>query len=529
MHRGWGIKGKVRELLTPYLGEDFVLEFPPSKELGDLSTPLPLVVAQREKRDPIKIAEELKGRFDDACFEAVTISRPGYLNFQLKRDFLLEELMAYHQLQFGLPPRAGRVLIEFVSVNPTGPINVVNGRAAVLGDILVRTFNFVGFQAESEFYINDAGRQAELLAQSILARVDELKGKPLKIPEDGYSGEYLKPIAEKFLKSGEDIDVELARRFGVAEMVKIQKETLARFNVHFDHWISEKALYDEGRIDQIIEALSPHTFEEDGALWFKANGFGDEKPRVLRTSDGRYTYIVPDLAYHLFKFERGFDLLIDIWGPDHHGYIPKIKAGLQALGVAAERLEVLIAQQVNLKSKDGRIAMSKRAGRFVTLDELLDEIPVDVVRFFFLMRSPSQPLDFDLDLAREHSEKNPVYYVQYGHARISSIIKHARNKGFSDWSSADLSLLDKSEERDLIIEVLKFPDVVLGVVDKLEPQKLVYYLIGLATVFHYFYERHRVVSSDSGVTKARLYLVETVGKIIRKGLELLGVNAPEEM
>ncbi|RKX71145.1 arginine--tRNA ligase, partial [candidate division WOR-3 bacterium] len=453
----------------------------------------------------------------------------GYLNFKLKSDFIYRELRSYYQSNFGTKPKSGRVLIEFVSVNPTGPINIVNGRAAALGDVLKRTFNFVGYQAESEYYINDAGRQAELLGLSILARVDQLEGKEFKIPEDGYPGEYLIPVAQKYWELYRKRDLTTARDFGVTEMVKMQKATLSRFNVIFDHWISERFFYREGRVAEVVERLKPYLFEKDGAIWFRADKFGDEKPRVLKTSDGRYTYLVPDLAYHLYKFERGYDLIINIWGPDHHGYISKIKAGLKALGAEVKKLTILIVQQVNLKSRDGKVAMSKRGGKFITLDALLDDIPLDAIRFFFLMRSPSQPLDFDLDLAKERSQKNPVYYVQYAHARICSILRFAKQEGHYGWDDADLGLLNKPEERDLMIELLKFPDIILAVVNKLEPQKLVYYLIDLATTFHHFYERHRVVSEDRAMSRARLYLVDTLRKVISKGLDLLGVSAPQEM
>ncbi|HIE05440.1 MAG TPA: arginine--tRNA ligase [bacterium (Candidatus Stahlbacteria)] len=525
----WGLKGKVREKLRPIIGCEFGLEFPDAQKFGDLSTPFPLSQAKKKKRNPMEIAEQLKSRIQLPLFREVTATPPGYLNFRLSREYLYEQLVCYHKLDFGSKPRSGRVLIEFVSANPTGPINIVSGRAAALGDVLKRTFNFVGFDAHSEFYINDAGHQTDLFARSLLARVDQLTGKELNIPEDGYPGEYLIPIAEQYRRKYNETDLEKVKGFGISEILKQQKRTLSRFDVHFDHWVNESKMYEEKRVDQVIESLRPYLFEEDGALWFRAVDFGDEKSRVFRTKDDRYTYLVPDLAYHQFKFERGYDLLIDIWGPDHHGHIPKIRAGLKALGAEENRLLILIAQQVNLLSKSKKVAMSKRGGAFVTLDQLLDEIPRDVVRFFFLMRSPSQPLDFDIDLAKERSEKNPVYYVQYAHARICSILKFATGKGIDDWSNAKLSLLSQAEELNLIFEILKFPDIILAVVDKLEPQKLVYYLMGLATTFHKFYERHRVVGEDRTLSCARVFLVDVLRKIIGQGLSLLGVEAPEKM
>jgi arginyl-tRNA synthetase len=422
------------------------------------------------------------------------------------------------------------ILIEYVSANPTGPINVVSARAAAVGDSLVRLLNRVGFKAHAEYYINDAGRQTDLLAESVRQRIIEMEGGSAQIPEDGYHGDYVKEVAKgamaKDIKDHSEI-----KAYSIAYFVDEHKRVMSDFGVRFDTWTRESDVYKDSYVTEVLKTLSEKdlTYIEDGATFFKASAFGDDKDRIIVTSDNRNTYLLPDIAYHVQKIERKYQHLVDIWGPDHHGRIKGIKGGIQALGYPADILKILIVQEVKLKKGGKSFTMSKRAGTFETLGGLLDKIPKDVVRFFFLMRSSSQHLDFDLDLALKQSEENPVYYVQYAHARIRSIIKFATESGIRNFERADLSRITEKEELDLVKNILKFPEVLEDAARNLEPYVIAYYMIDLAHDFHFFYQKHRVVSDDAELTRARLYLIDKAATVIKNGLDLLGVSCPEKM
>ncbi|HID56692.1 TPA: arginine--tRNA ligase, partial [Candidatus Poribacteria bacterium] len=421
------------------------LERPRDERFGDLACAVALELASRIKTQPRKVAEEIVSHMDtaDGLIESAEIAGPGFINIRLSKTWLQDLLrqIASQRENFGRWDlgRGEKIQVEFVSTNPTGPLNVVNGRAASVGDSLVNILQAVGYEVTREFYINDAGGQAYRLARSIEARYQQLMGNDVPFPEDGYRGEYVTELAESLIqergdelaKMDERKRLELFREIGCARMIEWQKRDLERFRVFFDVWSSEKAIRDSGKPEMILERLREkgYLYEKEGAVWFRSTDFGDDKDRVLIKSDGEYTYVVPDIAYHYNKFERGFDKVIDIWGPDHYGYIARLKAAVQALGIDPERLQIMIVQMVRLIRAGQSVKMSKRRGEFITLADLLDELAetvderfaVDVARFFFVMRSHSTHLDFDMDLAISQANDNPVFYIQYAHARICSI------------------------------------------------------------------------------------------------------------
>lgn len=508
------------------------MEYPAHEKNGDYALTSAFALSKTEKRKAMELASEIAQNISAPIFEKVEVAPPGFVNLFLAPGFLKDRLKTTEADKVQrLDKKRGKILIEFVSSNPTGPVNVVSARAAAIGDTLVRIFNFLDDDAKSEFYVCDTGAQIETLGSSILARIKESRGGPLELPKDGYPGEYLVPIAADFIKEGLPEDSATIGRYGVDRIVAQQRKTLEKFGVTFDRWYYEHEVYEKHLEERVIDKLKAKglTFEQDGALWFKATQFGDSRDRVIQTRDRRHTYLLPDLGYHWDKFDRGFDRLLDLLGPDHQGHVPSLKGGVKALGLPAERLEVLIVQQVNLIKGERLLTMSKRGGVFVTLDDLMEKVPVDVIRFFFLMRTPSQPLDFDLELALKETEENPVYYVQYAHARIASILAFAVEKGTGDWSTAAVNRLNEAEELRLIKQTLIFHEILERSRINLEPHYLVYYLVELANKFHYFYQKHRVVSEDLELTRARLFLVEKVMKVFCRGLHLLGVSSPEKM
>ncbi|MBI3999571.1 MAG: arginine--tRNA ligase [Candidatus Omnitrophica bacterium] len=429
-----------------------------------------------------------------------------------------------------------KVLIEFVSANPTGPLTIAHGRQAAIGDALARILKAVGYSVHKEFYLNDSGRQIRLLGQSLLVRYQELFGRKATLPEEGYQGEYVIGIA-KLLKAekGDQLlgleeakALEITTAYAVDSILSGIKKDLEAARVIFDEYFSESVLYQQKRIDQILEVLKKKGFsyEAEGALWFRSTQFGDDKDRVLKKKTGEYTYLAPDIAYHRFKFERGFQKLINLWGPDHHGYIPRLKAACEALGYSAKQVNILIVQLATLYRGGVPIRMSTRAGEFITLRELMDEVGVDATRFFFLMRKVESHLDFDLELAKQKSDENPVYYLQYAHARISSILAYAQS---SVDQNVDLSLIREDESLDLVKKMSEYPDELKQAAEHLEPYRIVDYLRELAALFHKFYAHHRVVSENEPLTKARLLLTDCVRIVLRNGLEILGVSAPKKM
>ncbi len=525
---------------------EIVFDRPKNPEHGDLATNVAMLLASQLHKNPRQIAQDLidKLDLDDRLIARVEIAGAGFMNFFLNEQYYREALReirsqntAYGQSSRGC---GRKVLFEFVSANPTGPLNVVSARAAAVGDVLANLFNAVGYDARREYYVNDAGRQVKLLAKSVSSRYMKLVGKHEPFPEEGYHGDYIKDLAQEILNEMgpalANLDAE-ARwlKLGDIALKKIlssQQKTLDDYRVRFDVWYSEKELREKNEHDAVLEQLTKngHVYEKDGAKWFKAAEFGDEKDRVLVTGEGEPTYFLVDVAYHANKYKRGFKQLYDLWGPDHHGYIERMKAALKALGFPAESFDVLIIQQVNLLHEGEVVKMSKRAGKIIEMAELIEEVGVDVARYFFLARRTQSPLDFDMDLAKNTSEENPVYYVQYAHARICNILKHADEHGRKiPADHADLSLLQEDEEMLLIKKLLDFPNVVSGAAKFMEPHRLPNYLQELAAVFHRFYHHCKVVSSDENLTGARLFLVDCARIVFLNALTLMGIHAPERM
>jgi len=522
------IREDLRKILEDeFPGEEIVIDYVPRDKPGDYYTNLAFRIASREGKKPEKVAEKIAAQIKNRMIQEVTVQRPAFINFTLANEYLYEHLSKETPLNIG---QGKRILIEYVSANPTGPINVVSARAAAVGDSLVRMLGNAGYHAFAEYYVNDVGRQTDLLAESVRQRMIEIRGGTSKIPENGYYGAYIKELAQEVIAQGLETHEDI-KQYSVAHFVKEHNEVMRSFGVVFDTWTFESAIYKQKYIDQVLKILHDKnlTYTEEGALFFRSSQFGDDKDRVIITSDNRNTYLLPDIAYHLEKLGRQFDQLVNIWGPDHHGRIHGILGGIQALGYPADVLKILIVQEVKLKKGGEFVTMSKRAGTFETLSDLLEIIPKDVVRFFFLMRSCSQHLDFDLDLALKQSEENPVYYVQYAYARIKSIVNYATESDVQLSDDVDLHLIREKEEIALIKDILKFPEILEDAVRTLEPYMMAHYMIDIARDFHYFYQKHRVVSDNSKLTQARLYLINKAASTIERGLELLGVSTPERM
>ncbi len=527
---------------------DFVLEQPRLKEHGDWATNLALQMRAAEGKPPRVIAEALVAHLQDpeGILARVEIAGPGFINFTLSAACIREELLRlaeagdnYGRWDFG----AGRkVNVEFVSANPVGPLHIGHGRWAALGDVLANLLAFTGHEVSREFYVNDYGRQMQLFALSVEAAYLELLGEPNEAPEDGYRGAYIFDIARELMESCGDryrdakpeerraLFGQLAYRQVLAHL----KQTLEDFGVHFDIWFSERQLHETGAVAQVISRLKEAglAYESEGAVWMATSRFGDDKDRVLIRGNESPTYFASDIAYHRDKIERGFDHLIDIWGADHHGYVNRMLAAMEALG-SPGCLEIIIGQLVNLKSGGQPVRMSKRSGEMVTFEELVDDVGVDAARFFFLMRGQDSAVDFDVDLAKEQSQNNPVYYVQYAHARISSILRYAREQGVSvDESLPDLAALDvlrEEEEMDLARKLFEFEELVRDAALDRSPHRLTHYAQEMAASFHFFYTKHRVITSDAPLTRARLFLVLCSRQVLRNCLKLLGIEAPESM
>jgi arginyl-tRNA synthetase len=534
---------------------DFIIQKPEQKEHGDLSVSLPLVLSKQAKMAPRQIAENIIRCIEkNNLIDHVEVAGPGFINFFLKDNWLYDVLHTiriknrrYGETKYG---NSEKVQVEFVSANPVGPLNVVSARAASVGDSIVNLLKAIGYNVEREFYVNDAGVQVYTFARSINAHYCLLLGQDVKFPEDGYHGDYVKDLAQelideygdKFLKIPEAERLESFKELGLKKILDGQNQDLREFGVEFDVWASEKAVRDSGKMDEVLKIIEEgnYSYKSEGAIWFKSTFFGDDRDRVIVKSNGDVTYIVPDLAYHLGKAHRGFQKVIDLWGPDHHGYIPRMKAGMQALGMSHDWLEILIVQQVNLLRGGEAVRMSKRAGQFVTLKQLIDELSeqvgrkfaVDVARFFFLMRSTTAHLDFDMDLAVQQAESNPVFYIQYAHARICSIFRQKDEKGFTllDDDKVDVSLLKEPEEHDLIKKLAEFPDTIHESAKNMAPHTITRYLQDLASTFHAFYNKCKVLDNENiDLTSARLFLVNCVRTVLQNGLALLGISAPESM
>lgn len=509
---------------------------------GDYATNFPLVAAPSWKRAPREIgealAEALRG---DPAFDAVEVAGPGFLNLHLSPQYLggwtAEAFHRGERLGTLEAHPSERFLVEFVSVNPNGPIHVGHGRGAAYGDTLSRVLEAAGHKVDREFYVNDGvnSEQMRLFALSVKCRYRELLGLCGEFPEGGYKGEYVDEVARQILEQHGDGHAEDGAQFfqPLAQelMMAIQRRDLERFGVVFDRWFSEQSLYDRGKVSEALEALKErgYVYEKEGALWLRSTEFGDDKDRIVIRSDGRPTYIASDIAYHKDKFDRGYDRLIDVWGADHHGYIARTAAGIQALGYDRERFEVIITQIVRFIEHGKTKQMSKRDGSLVRLSDLMDEIGVDVTRFFYLMRSVDAHMDFDLDLAREHSEKNPVYYVQYAHARITSLLAKAEEAGFKA-DPSQCSLLTDQPERELVLKIWDLPFEVGKAAATREVHILTAYAVDLARSFHNFYDKCRVIRpEDPERSVARLVLCEVTRSAIRAVCSLLGISAPDAM
>ena len=539
--------------LVPENNSNWVVETPRRPEHGDYSSNVAMVLAKTVRMPPQKLAGELIEYLGDskAYVEKVEIVPPGFINFFLNKNVLLENLRNVIRLgeRYGRSetPVGKKIQVEFVSANPTGPLHVGHGRGAALGDALANVLEAAGWEVSREYYVNDVGRQMDTLGRSVFYRYLEAAGKDVSFPEDHYQGDYIRSLAEeireadgdRWLESAEEEALPRFRDHAKEQILEGIKQDLDDFGVRFDVWFSEAQLYEKNTVETILDDLEKKDFvyKKDGAKWFRSSRFNDEKDRVVVRSDGRTTYFASDIAYHADKYGRGFDTVIDIWGADHHGYVPRMKAIAGALGRDPESLQLLLVHLVNL-SRDGvPVAMSTRAGQFATLREVLDEVGVSAARYIFLMRNAESPLDFDLELAKRQERENPVYYVQYAHARICSILREAVQRGIElpEPEDADLSNLAMTEEWDLVKLLVSYPDVLQSSAARLEPHRLTFFLDSLASGFHSYYNlgwmdpAARVICDDAEVTRARLLMARALKTVINNALGLLGVEAPEQM
>jgi len=525
---------------------NFTVEVPPKNIDADFAVNAAMVIAKKVKTSPRLVAQELvdiliKKKAD--LIEKAEIAGAGFINLRVKNEVVygeLERILKEKDKYGALNENCGeKVLVEFVSANPTGPLHIGHGRGAAIGDSLARMLKYLGYSVIREYYLNDVGNQMLVLAESVEIRYRQIKGEKIDFPAGHYQGDYICDIAKRLISEGRDIKGIDFNREAAKDVLKTIKDDLKNFAVEFDNWFSESSMAavkdKDGKteVDKTCEylALKGHAYEKDGALWLVSGKFGDSKDRVLKRNDGRYTYFASDAAYHKNKFSRGFTKLVNLWGADHHGYVARIRACVQMLGFDKETLNIILYQLVSLVRNGQPVAMSTRSGNFITLKEVIDEVGRDACRFFFLLRAPSSLLEFDLELAKKQSSENPVFYVQYVNARCSSIIKESRKKKkfVSDGRNVDFSLLNTKEERDLIKQLAAFCDTLALCEKNISPHYLTAYLIELADIFHKFYEKCRVLTEDAGLASARLKLIEAVMIIIKNGLNLLGVSAPDKM
>ena len=530
---------------------DFTLEVPNNPEHGHFAANLAMMLASSQRKSPLVIAkillENLKD--DENILESSEIAGPGFINFKIRSQewcrvlsSVVESREHYGRNNTG---NGKKILVEFVSANPTGPLHLGHGRGAALGDTLCRILSFCGYHVVREFYVNDAGQQIRMLGESVFARFKQKENPEYPFPEDGYKGEYIADLAEMISKEtnlelfSEEEAVSTCMQKGKEIVLKEIKEDLERFRVSFDVWSSETDLYGSGLIESTLQTLREkgQLYEEDGATWIRTSLFGDDKDRVIRKGGGQFTYFAADIAYHLQKFQKGYWKAINIWGADHHGYIPRVKAALSSHGVSPDWLSVVLIQLVKLWKEGEEVRMSKRTGNFVTLQELIGDVGVDAVRFVFLMKSHESPLDFDMDLVKKKDSDNPVYYVQYAHARICSIFRKAASEGI-DLPSQTEGLSDHlvlEEEMALIRYIAGFSSLLNEISRSLEPHRLTYYLTDLAASFHKYFNmgsrnhEFRIITESAPLTRARLCLVDGIRIVLANGLDLLGISAPEKM
>jgi len=540
------------------------VEEPKLASHGDFSTNISMVMASSQKMPPRKIAETILKHLNDpeGILLKTEIAGPGFINFFINPSSWHSVLYSIHEddTRYGASDigKGKKIQVEFVSSNPTGPLHVGHGRGAAVGDTLANILSFCGYDVEKEYYINDSGRQINTLGHSVFLRYKELFGEDVEFPQDCYQGDYIRDLAREIKNRGGTIPfdgqntvqksgaennlqdmmdekeaIDICARFAAEYILEGIRKDLGSFGVTFDKWFSEQSLYDSGKVDAAINYFHDRKiiYEKDGALWFKTEGFGDEKDRVVVKKDGETTYFASDIAYHHNKFERGFERVIDVWGADHHGYIQRIAASIEASGYDRNRFDVILVQLVNLSRGGKPVAMSTRAGEFVTLRDVIAEVGRDAARFIFLTRHYESPLEFDLEIAKKQTNENPVYYVQYVHARISSIVRKALERGIRSITRDDdsIALLKAPEEIQLIKAMARYPDTIKSSANFMEPHRITYYLMNLASNFHAYYNGYRVLTDQPGLTLGRLYLVLAVQKVIRNGLTLLGVSAPNKM
>jgi arginyl-tRNA synthetase len=524
----------------------FALEVPGQADHGDFATNAAMLLAKAERKAPRKIAETLVTALgdDNGLWSKIEIAGPGFINFFLNPicwyevlDRITQQGESYGRSDIG---RGKKVQVEFVSANPTGPLHIGHGRGAAVGDAVASVLQAAGFDIQREYYVNDAGNQVVILGRSIWMRLRELNGEIIEFPEDGYQAEYIRELARKLREQEPEVqkltEAEAIKRcsdFGVKHILDWLGDDLKAFGITFDNWYSEQSLYDRDMVNTELSKLADKglSYKQDDALWFRTTDYGDDKDRVLIKSDGSPTYFASDVAYHMEKFDRGFDRVINVWGADHHGYVPRMKAVLSGLGHAPDDLEVLLIQMVNLLRDGQPFTMGKRSGNFITLREVIDEVGCDACRFFFLMRRSDSQLDFDLELAKKQNNENPVYYVQYAHARVCSIQRNAAEAGIKtpQTGEVDFSTLTEPEEMTIAKHLSRLTEVIEQAALDYEPHKIVYYLQELAALFHGYYNRHKVLVEDLATARARLYLVACVRTVIANALKIIGISAPNKM
>lgn len=520
------------------------IETPKDPANGDYSSNIAMVLTKLARKNPREIANQIVENLDTnkANVKKVDIAGPGFINFYLDQQYLTEIIKTALTKgeTFGQTEERKNesIIVEYVSANPTGDLHIGHARNAAVGDTLSNVLSAAGYDVTREYYINDAGKQIENLAHSIEARYNQALGLDAELPEDGYYGKDIiaigKDLAEKHPEikdQAEEERIKTFRKLGLDYEMKKLKQDLADFNIHFDNWFSETSLYETNKISAVLDKMTElgYTYEQDGATWLKTTEFGDDKDRVLIKQDGTYTYFLPDIAYHYDKVDRGFDKLINLFGADHHGYINRLKASLETFGVDSKRLEIQIMQMVRLLQDGVEVKMSKRTGNAITLRDIMDEVGIDAARYFLTMRSPDTHFDFDMELAKKESQDNPVYYAQYAHARISSIIRQAEEKGITIDQNVDLSLITHEKAFDLLKKIAEFEPTIVSAAESRSPHRITNYIQDLAAQFHKFYNAEKVLTDDAEKTKAHLALIEAARITLRNALALVGVSAPESM
>jgi arginyl-tRNA synthetase len=538
------VEGVEQGLWTAAAADSYTVELPKHAAYGDFSTNMAMLIAGRDRKKPREIASLLAAKLGEHAelFAGVEIAGPGFVNFFVRDEVWQSVVQPVCEQGYGYgfsqKKQGNKVLVEFVSANPTGPLSIGHGRQAVLGDAIARLLEATGFAVTREYYYNDAGRQMRVLGESTRARYMELLGLTAAFPEDGYQGEYIYDIARKLIaEKGDSLkdleDVAPFKEKAEQEIFANIAETLARLDIRFDNYYNEHTLYEKGLVDDVVARLREKglAYDQDGAVWFRTTEFGQEQDRVIIKSTGEPTYRLPDIAYHREKLRRGFDWLVNIFGSDHIATVPDVLAGIRALGYDDSKVTVVIHQFVTLTREGKQVKMSTRKANFVTVDELFDEVGPDVIRFFFLMRKADSQLEFDLDLATKESQENPVFYVQYANARLSSIQKKAQERNITrmELAKASLDKLTLPEELSMLKALASFPELVENAALDLSPHKIIFFLMDLAGQFHSYYNHHMVISEDGELTQARLWLAEALRIVFHNGLRAVGLSAPESM